>query len=159
MFSKVIGIDPGLTGGWVSLKEVGFVCGSLPIKDKDIDFDAFVKLLSHTELKESHIFLERAVSFGMGTKGAFNYGRCFAAIEIAIHIVGLPVTYVEPKKWTKVMHEGIDSNIKPKAKSLIAVQRLYPMHCKEIPKSKTGKLHEGIVDALLIAGYGRRQAK
>jgi hypothetical protein len=93
----------------------------------------------------------------MGTKGAFNYGRGFAAIEIVLQDGDFPYTLVEPQKWAKVMHAGIGKDLKPKAKSAIAVARLFPKLSKLCTFDKAGKPHDGAIDALLIAGYGLRQ--
>lgn len=155
METKIIGIDPGLNGAITWLNGPQFDFDEMPLTvNKEVDFNAVMDRLG--TMNGYHVFLERAVSFGMGTKGAFNYGRCYAALEIAIRLSGLSVTYIEPSKWTKEMHQGIDENLKPKVKSVMAVQRLLPQFERFIPKSKTGKMHEGVVDALLIAAYGKR---
>lgn len=152
---KILGIDPGLTGGFILLENKTMVFAPMPLKNKEVFYFDVCELI--TSFAPEHIILERAMPLAMGARHAFNYGRGFAALEIAISISGLPVTYVEPQKWTKTMHEGISSDLKPKAKSLIAVERLFPQFLGMIPKSKTGKLHEGAVDALLIAAWGQRQ--
>jgi hypothetical protein len=156
----ILAIDPGVAGAIVLTDcKTEFVFHEMPIvlngKEKEIDFDKLRTIIQI--LGGSHVFLERSVSFGMGTKGAFNYGRGFAAVEIAIKLCGKPVTYVESFKWTKVMHEGISNDLKPKVKSDIAIKRLFPQFIPLIPCGKKGKLHEGVVDALLIAGYGARK--
>ena len=66
------------------------------------------------------------------------------------------MTYLEPSKWAKVMHEGISKDLKPKAKSTIAVERLFKKFHGSLPRNKNGKIHEGVMDALLIAGYAER---
>jgi hypothetical protein len=78
------------------------------------------------------------------------------ALEIAVRQSGVPVVYVEPQKWTKVMHQGVSNDLKPKAKSLIALERLCPKIYPKVPTNKNGKLHDGVVDATLIASYGIR---
>lgn len=159
---KVLGIDPGLKGALVIFDGKEFISLPMPViengKDRFVEFDGIHEMLS--DLVDVHgeinCYLERAVSFGMGTKGAFNYGRGFAAIEIAIELLKLPVTYVEPGKWAKEMHQGISSDIKPKAKSLIAVKRLFPKLVEDLPRDKKGNFLDGPIDALLIAAYGLR---
>lgn len=154
--SFVVAIDPGLSGAIVFINDKVFMHYLMPLNDeRDIDFDRLVEILNK-QSKIDMVFLERAVPFAMGTSGAFTYGRGFAAIEIALRVVGLPVTYIEPARWTKEMHAGIEADLKPKAKSTIAVQRLYRKWLDKIPKSKNGKMHDGVVDALLIAGFGLR---
>jgi len=153
----VLGVDPGLSGAFVLMEDNELLEYSLmPLENKEISFKGVLQILH--DYQPDHIYLERAVSFGMGTKSAFNYGRGFAAIEIAIGLSGIPVTYIEPSKWTKIMHEGVSADIKPKIRSVIAFERLFAHLSERIPKSKTGKYHEGVLDALLIAGYGIRKS-
>ena len=160
---RVLGIDPGLAGAFVVFDGKEFASYAMPIvengKDKFVEFDGVHELLFNLSdvNTDLHVFLERAVSFGMGTKAAFNYGRGFAAVEIAIELLKMPVTYVEPGKWTKEMHAGISGDLKPKAKSLIAVKRLFPKLVGQLPKGKKGKLLDGPIDALLIAAYGLKK--
>jgi hypothetical protein len=126
-------------------------------KHKEVDFDAVRELLGNPNI--THIFLERAMALAMGSSHAFNYGRNFGFLEIAIKLSGLPVTYVLPKEWMKIMHEGISDDLKPKAKSLVALERLFPKLKDQLPKKPKGGMHDGFVDALLIAGYGLRKIK
>jgi hypothetical protein len=162
----VIGIDPGLAGALVVTNGQKAVFEKMPVlvsgKDKEIDWREIREILERfgkvgKTLPFPHVFLERAVSFGMGTKSAFNYGRGFAAIEIVLQDNDYPYTLVEPAKWTKVMHAGIAKDLKPKAKSQIAIKRLFPKLAKLCTFDKNGKPHDGAIDALLIAGYGLRQ--
>lgn len=152
----VLAIDPGQAGALVWLAGDFFEWAVMPLKadgTKDLDFAKARELIAR---RPAHVFLERAHAGAMGTTGAFNYGRSFAGLEIAIELSGLPVTYLEPSKWAKVMHEGISKDLKPKAKSIIAVDRLFKKFHDQIPKNKNGKMHEGVMDALLIAGYAER---
>jgi hypothetical protein len=165
----VLGIDPGIQGAFVLTDGKTFRHWDMPLKvegkNKSVNFDGVYDILkSHIYENEEvtahgslHIFLERAVSFGMGTNSAFTYGRGFGFLEIAIKLAGLPVTQVSPKEWTKVMHEGISADLKPKVKSLIAIERLYPQLHSQLPRKPKGGLMEGPVDALLIAGFGLRK--
>ncbi len=59
------------------------------------------------------------------------------------------------------MDEGNASrkDLLPKAKSLIAVKRLFPKLVKQLPRDRKGNLLDGPVDALLIAGYGLRRLR
>lgn len=167
MSRVVVGIDPGLTGAFCVTdgRDVEFF--NMPVKGdakaREVDFAAVSNLLADIASSYGdgvHVFLERALPMAMGSKHAFNYGRGFAAIEIALTLEAFPVTYVEPQKWAKELHAGISRDLKPKAKSLIAAERLYPKLFKFIERSPKAKApHEGQVDALLIAGYGLRVLK
>lgn len=161
----ILGIDPGLSGAFALITGGGagvfFEC--MPVrmegKDKEIDFDRVQAVLSQMwALSEGqmHVILERAMPMAMGSKHAFNYGRGFAALELAIRVGKFPVTYVEPSKWSKALLAGVDLELRPKSRSAVAFKRLFPHLVDTIPMSKTGKIHEGFVDALLIAEFGRR---
>lgn len=153
-----MGIDPGLSGYLVQLRSDNnsFEAWPMPLDNKEVSFYSVHSILKHAG--PSHIYLERAMPMAMGSKHAFNYGRGFAAIEIAIKLTNIPVTYVEPAKWMKALFDGIDARLKPKERAKIAFERLLPSYVDLAPKSRTGKLHEGFVDAALIAYYGRKQA-
>jgi hypothetical protein len=162
---NVIGIDPGNSGALVLLGKEVFEFSLMPLKQDGkssvVDYRGLEKSIAALASKVSGqvdmVFLERAYAGGMGATSAFNYGRGFATLELVVELLDLPVTYVEPAKWTKVMHQGISKDLKPKAKSVIAAKRLFPKEFRMVPVGpKSGKPHEGILDALLIAGYGMR---
>jgi hypothetical protein len=155
-----VGIDPGQQGAIVELFGDGCLSRFWPMPidtdTKDVNFKQLKSILSLFE--RVHVYLERAMPMAMGSKHAFNYGRGFAAIEIALYQSGLAYTLVEPRKWQKEIFQGIDQDLKPKAQALIAVKRLFPNEIDKIPVSpKAKKMHEGVVDALLIAEWGRRK--
>jgi hypothetical protein len=153
---SVLAVDPGKSGAIVWLNSAGdFAYFQMPLDTEGlVDFKTVDEIFGdYAGADVPPVFLERAVSFGMGTKGAFNYGRVFEAVRLAIELNHLPLTMVEPGKWSKVMHQGIDSRLKAKEKSLIAVKRLFPKQFKNIPTNRKGKHHDGVIDALLIAGW------
>lgn len=164
----VVGIDVGIDGAFCVTDGKFAEFYNMPLRQAsknkmEPDFTGIANLIEDIILSHGdglHFYLERAAPFAMGSIHSFNYGRGFAALEIALLLAGVSVTYVESAKWTKTMHEGISADLKAKAKSIVAVQRLYPKLSKLIslsPKSK--KMHEGQMDALLIAGYGLRALK
>lgn len=161
--AKVLAIDPGQNGALVLYNGAQVLkCWLMPLKDKktkDVDFDRVHEIL--WEVLDEHgkidVFLEKAVSFGMGTKGAFNYGRGFAALEIAIKLSEHRLHYIEPSRWTKTMHHGISKDLKPKVKSLTALHLNHKPLVKALPTDKKGQILDGPVDALLIAIFGLTQ--
>lgn len=156
---RLLAFDPGKQGAVCLMDTVtkGISFQVLPhTPEGDVDFDKVCDILM--EEGPDHIFLEKASGYSMGAKHAFTYGRGFMALEIAIKLSEIPVTYIEPSRWAKQMHLGINNNLKPKVKSAIAVKRLFPKIFKTLPKMGKGKHtrpHEGIVDAILICQYGR----
>ena len=130
--------------------------------EKRVSFVAVVELLSDIKRRFGNlpVFLERAKPMAMGSRFAFNYGRDFEKLVIALSNLGFTVTQVEPSKWAREMHQGISDQFRPKAKSMVAVQKLYPRLVPKMPAKRNGALQDGPVDALLLAGYGlRKQAE
>lgn len=157
-----LGIDPGKEGALVLLSPEGTILGKqlMPLgSDGTLDKTEIMDLfLEWCTWDEFHVFLERVIPFALNAKGALNFGRQLGMLEFIFWKYGYASTFVEAAKWSKEIHQGIDSNLKPKAKSLIAAERLFPgQDLRATEKSK--KPHEGIVDALLIAEYGRRMTK
>lgn len=153
-----LGIDPGLKGGLVLISEAGKILDfmKMPVrKDGLIDHDAIYKFIS--PITGLSVFLERAVSFGMGTTSAFTYGRGFAAVEIAIELSGNRINYVYPTVWTRLLHKDQPKALDSKEKSLRVARSLHNL--KAFPVSRTGKIHDGLIDSFLLAEYGRRTAK
>lgn len=152
----IIAIDPGQAGAIVLINGDRLRVDLLPYENKSVNFEELIRLLLSYP-KKVPVFLERAMPMAMGAKHAFNYGADFRSLEIALKILNFSVTHVEPSKWTKEMHQGINADLKPKAKSKLAVERLYPKLIPMIPVSpRAKKLHDGVIDAILIAGYGQR---
>lgn len=159
----VVGIDPGINGAFVAVNGKNLEAWPMPLavegKEKRIHFEAVVALLKEIgdRFGDFSVFVEKPTPFGLGAKSAFSYGRGYEALTIALELTKRPVTFVEPGKWTKEMHEGISSDMKPKVKSFLAVKRLFPHLVAALPKKPKGGLHDGMVDALLIAEYGYRR--
>jgi hypothetical protein len=154
-----LGIDPGASGGLVLLDEYADIVLKevMPMVGKDLDTDEVAATLDHVKDLGCTVILERIKGFAMSQGTSFVMGKHFGMLELLIRQSKIPVIYVEPVKWCKQMHQGIDANLKPKAKSLIAVQRLFPTaNLKATEKCK--KPHEGLIDALLIAEWGRTYA-
>lgn len=159
----VLGIDPGLRGTFVLFDGAEFLeVFMMPVArigaEKRVDFHRVLSYLE--EVKERFgvisVYLERAKPMAMGSKFAFNYGRDFEKVVLATLLAGFKSKMVEPAVWAKEMHEGISTDLKPKAKSLLAVQKLYPHLVERLPKRPKGKLDDGPIDGLLICGYAIR---
>jgi len=157
----ILGIDPGQKGAFLLLSGSGKIVDMsvMPLgPDGQPDYLGIKNILKEMKKAEPNVYLERAVAMAMGSTHALTYGMGFAALKIALLELGLSYTMVEPGKWQSLIFQGIDKRFKPKVRALIAVDRLFPDEKGKIPVSPKAKnLHEGIVDALLIAEYGRRQ--
>ena len=78
-------------------------------------------------------------------------------------LVGILIAYgakfelVPPQTWSKVMHIGATAE-KPKEKTRQVIKRIFPdVSFKIFGHPKKIKEHEGLMDAAIIAEYGRRK--
>jgi hypothetical protein len=88
--------------------------------------------------------LEHAQAFpGMGVSGAFNYGRGYGAMAMALQACGIPYDIVPPAKWQGALscRSGGEKNITKRR-----AEQLFPAQ----------KVTHAIADALLLAEYCRR---
>jgi len=176
-----VGIDPGKTGAVTIIDENGNVKQKhvIPLIAKEFDIREFSCLLDDSYRWDRwmyHVFIEDVHAiYGAAAGSTFTFGFICGAIRGVVTSLGFMFTLVQPKVWQKEIYQGIPEIRKPsiiiktgkkagqsrrgardtKAMSLLAAKRLFPntdfrknTHCK-IP-------HDGIVDALLIAEYGRR---
>lgn len=135
-----------------------------------------------------HVFLEHVHAMhGVAANTTFEFGGAFHGAKALIAAYRLPFTLVAPKVWQKEMWQGVAEIRKPpkklskkelkakaegkkvrtpnaigardtKAMSLVAARRLFPqVDFKITPMGKSAV--DGIVDALLLAEYGRRLLK
>ncbi len=143
------GIDPGKEGAIVILgpemKPEKFLLSN-------IEFLDFVRLMARYNI--DHIFLEKAQSMPkQGVVSMFNYGIGQGRLIGWIEALSIPYTLIAPKTWTKEMHVGCTGK-DSKTKSAQAARRLFPQVDTKLG-NKTN--HKGVIDALLIAEYGRRR--
>lgn len=147
---SIMGIDPGLEGA------IAILCiDESPVIHllKQIHYDFFQNITS--TYRPNHIYIEKAQAMPkQGVSAMFNYGMGFGRLLGWIEARSIPYTMVPPQTWTKEIHRGCTGK-DSKAKSLQAVQRLFPT-AELKPTERCRKPHMGLVDALLIAEYGRR---
>lgn len=155
----VMGIDPGRNGGLGVLDEHGNIqwCRVMPTIADQIDA-GFIADLIRALGPYSHIYIEHssAIAGCRHSGSTFTFGRNFGVLLGVVGAVGCRYTLVKPQAWQKVVWQGAADKLDPKEKSLIAAKRLFPgISFKATEKCK--KDHDGLIDAVLIAEYGRRQ--
>lgn len=154
-----IGIDPGKHGGIAAIDSKQAIIDLEPMKESAW-FDTFIRkfMLEHRD-KSPFVFLEKAQSMpGNGIVGVATYMHHAGVLEGVLIAHKIPYELVPPRTWCKEMHAGANHQGHPKDKSREIVKRLFPdvdLTNPDIPRSV--KIHEGIMDALLIAEYGRRK--
>lgn len=166
-----IGIDPGKDGFITAIIGKEFIFAPIPLIGKFLDIHELSRVLGEFKaLGDVHcVFEDVHAKYGSSAKATFSFGFVCGATEACIIASGIPFTKVQPKEWQKIMWQGIPIQKKAsstgktmvndtKLMSLMACKRLFPdvdlranNRCK-IP-------HDGKVDSILLAEYGRRKIK
>lgn len=160
------GIDIGAKGGIAVLSETGAVLHLRAMPSMAGKFtiplmvDALREVDEHARLHSPggirFCILEQVGAFpGQGVSSMFSFGYNAGSIEGCISSLSWPYQLVRPQVWQKMMHVGIHSGVDPKVKSLMAAKRLFPKETF-LATSRSLKPHDGIIDAILMAEYGRR---
>lgn len=162
-----IGIDPGKNGGIsvVAFDKVDVMV--MPAIGSNYDVKKMSEFLKEMSLYECHCVIEDVHAiYGSSATATFEFGYGVGLLEGVLVAYKIPYTKVQPKKWQKLMWEGVKLQVKSsssgltsvtdtKKMSLVAVQRIFPN--TDLKASNRCKVpHDGIVDSLLIAEYGRR---
>jgi hypothetical protein len=173
----IVSIDPGSNGGCVAMKDNKEILYQFAFKlNQENEFDMYhfidniYNLENVFEKYDTHnvtFIIENVHSlFGMSAKSNFSFGKNCGIIEAVIATRGYKFIKVTPKDWQKEMLKGIPVIKKTKkgieskkndvkAMSLMAQQKLFP-DFNSLASSKCRTPHDGLVDALLIADYGRQ---
>jgi hypothetical protein len=176
----IIGIDPGLKGGIAILRESKQPqIEPIPLTDnkKEIDIFYLASILESTDAfrDTTEIYLEDVHAiFGASAKSTFNFGYVCGQINTVCCQFASTIL-VQPKVWQKAVWINKDivtnptgrfykksklpiTKIDTKKTSYNAVKRIFPNVVIPItPRSKVP--HDGVIDSLLIAEFGRRQNK
>lgn len=172
--------DPGKNGGLAIIDEKGDLVytATIPKIGKEIDLNGLNKIILHIKNfgETQHVILERTHSiFGVGAASNFTFGQVNGFIEGMIVAAGLKYTKVMPKAWQAVSWEGINiptisvpkfktiknvktqvgtrDKVQTKEASAMAAKRLFP-NWNFLATERSSKMHDGLVDAALIAYYG-----
>ena len=157
---SILGIDPGLGGAAAIIdeKDGSVVCYySFPTIGNRLDLKELIDLFS--KLKKEHkpqrAILEKAHALpNQGVTSMFNFGVTFGHLEMALSALKIPYELVVPRVWTAAMHKGLSRSMTAKERSLQLARGLYPDESFTVTE-RASKPHTGVVDALLIAEYGR----
>ena len=137
--SKIIGIDPGKSGGIAVYTEGLMQCWAMPETEADI-----AQLLRDYGMSGSFCLIEKVHSMpGQGVKSMFTFGRGYGFLRGVLTAQRTPFDDIAPSTWQKALGcltKGDKNVTKQKA------QQLFPdLHITH----KTA-------DAVLICEYGRR---
>jgi len=152
---KIIGIDPGLSGG-IAVLENNRVLSifDMPVmsdgkKNKRQLNSAQLVTLIKENIKSSEdvaVIVEQVNAMpGQGVTSMFNFGQTFGAIKGVCAALGLPIFFVRPSKWKKHF-ELINSS---KDSSRTKAIEMYPAFSNQLAKKKDVNKS----DAILIARF------
>ena len=152
---KIIGIDPGLSGG-IAILENNKVqqLYNMPVMSegkknkKQLNSAQLVNLIkSNIEPQEEvSVIVEQVNAMpGQGVTSMFNFGQTFGAIKGICAALGLPIFFVRPSKWKKHF-ELINSS---KDASRTKAIEMYPSLSEQLSKKKDVNKS----DAILIARF------
>ena len=153
---RIIGIDPGLSGGIAILDDLKiFEMFDMPImsegkKNKNqLNSAHLVNIIRKHIIKgNTFVIVEQVGAMpGQGVTSMFNFGQTFGSIKGICAALELPIFYVRPAKWKKHF-ELINSS---KDASRTKVIEMYPSISSRLTKKKDVNK----ADAILIARYFR----
>jgi len=163
----VLGIDPGRQGSMVLLDTQGVIEQHvMPTIGKVLDERAISEIIRKMYAKHIglHVYLEEVHAiFGSSAKATFSFGDTCGFLRGVVTAFGIPYSKVQPKTWQAKMFEGIPKQWKvgkvkrvdTKRMALLASKRLFP-DFNNLATERCTKPHDGLIDALLIAEFGRR---
>lgn len=153
----IIGIDPGITGGISIIRSEGDDCSTfqMPTNDDGVDAKKLLQIL-HDHRSADAVYLEKAQAMPkQGVVSMFNYGKSFGIVIGVVESIGLPIIFVSPQKWQKVIYQGCPPELEGKVRSIWAWDNLFSG--MSYPTVGRQKCNMGMLEATLIAEYGRRQ--
>lgn len=155
--SLFLGIDPGLGGALALVSVAGRVEVLVAPKfEKTLDLEKIKFWLWPKRALIQHAVIEQVGARpGQGVSSMFKFGRVYGNMEGLLTALEIPYTLISPQRWMKTMHAGVPLELEAKERSAIAASRLFPK-ANLVRGPRSGKPHDGVVDAVLIAEYCRR---
>jgi len=149
MSARVVGIDPGLSGGLALITSMGAFVETMPLAGKEIDAAELAIILKGWE--PDVVYVERVHSFPkQGSVSTFNFGMGYGTVKTAAIVLGYRLELVAPQAWKKAV---LADTLKDKDAAIDWARRSYPLVRLVQPGCR--KAHSGVADALAIAEFGR----
>lgn len=161
-----IGIDNGLSGGIAMLDETGKFRLLAPMpttkngKGRDLDVELLKGALIHGLNDEVTVVIELPTKHSPGVLALCSTWCCYGGIRAVLKLSKVRTHEItSPRTWQKIfwtvpkMPKG--QKFDTKAAALKAANQLWPEQ-KWLATDRSSVPHNGLVDAALIAEYGRR---
>lgn len=158
----IIGIDNGVSGGICAISETGLIISfcKMPIKKaragNEVDIRQVYIWLTETSggnLSNADYIIEEPGG-SKSAKAAKSMSGSFHAIRGFFETKKLRYERITPQSWQKIMLPGCKAG-ETKKRALARVSELWPLDSFVLEGCRVP--HDGVVDAALIAEYGRRQ--
>ena len=154
---RIIGIDPGLSGGIAVLDDLKiFDIYDMPImsegkKNKNqLNSAQLVNIIKKNIISNEDTFLiveQVSAMPGQGVTSMFNFGQTFGSIKGICAALNLPIFFVRPAKWKK--HFDLINSSKDASRTKVI--EMYPSISSRLSRKKDVNK----ADAILIARYFR----
>jgi hypothetical protein len=160
---QYLGIDNGVSGGLVllSLSPGPAPIAMLPMpiktarKGNEVDLSEVIWWLDKNEIRlsETMTIIEEPGG-SKSAKAATSMAGSFHALRAMLEVHGARYERITPHAWQRVMLPGCKPG-ETKARALEVARRLWPgTDWRASDRCRTP--HDGLIDAALIAEYGRR---
>lgn len=154
-----IGIDNGLSGGIVAVSGPGIIekLWTMPTRGKskgnEVDAEMMASFYDSWLRDEITVMIETPGKFAKGVQAISSMWDSYGATRAILESRGIRHHRITPQSWQKRMLVGCKKgDTKPAA--LARAKQLWP-HETWLASSRCTKPHDGLIDAALIAEYGR----
>lgn len=157
-----IGIDNGLDGGMAFLEEKRLQVFPLPVtkagKGRKLDL-LVIERLVRVESPNCFVLLEEPEPHAPAASALRSLWYGFGQLEALLTVLRVPFLPIKCRTWQREfftrpqMAKG--EKFDTKAAALVAAQRIWPRHDWRATE-RSLKFHDGMIDAALIAEFGRR---
>ena len=154
-----IGIDNGLTGGIAAVSEPAKIekIWTMPTRGKskgnEVDGEFIASFFDSWMREEITVIIETPGKFAKGVMAISSMWDSYGCIRGVLECRGIRHHRINPQAWQKVMLVGCKKgDTKPAA--LAKARQLWPQETW-LPSPRCSKPHDGMIDAALIAEYGR----
>lgn len=152
---RVVGIDPGLSGGLAFLDGTQASADPMPTigkgKDRFLDVEELSNWIKFRA--PELIVLERVNAIpGASAGSSFKFGGVYWTTYSIATLLRRPLLQVTPKQWQDRILGGTSRD---KSVAMRVCRDLFPGCSIEV----NGSQHDGLSDALCIAEYGRRERR
>lgn len=155
-----VGVDNGLTGGIVAIpsyRGITIRMDVMPVQGKakgnEVDSRAFLALFEDWPREAVTVLLETPGKHSPGVQALCSMWDSYGAIRAILETRGFRHYRIAPQTWQRKMLGNVAKG-QTKPAALSAARRLWPGE-SFLATSRSKKPHEGLIDAALIAEYGR----